>query len=133
MIQQGFHIGDNDWYLMCYYDIKSKHDLSEVKIALLASECDEDCANEAVSVLSNVNTGYTFTNLKEHLTLILVSHTTSAEQMYDSIQHELKHAVEHISEYYDVCPRGEEAAYLQGEIARNMFAAAAFVVCPMCS
>ena len=45
---------------------------------------------------------------------------------------ELKHAVEHISEYYDVCPRGEEAAYLQGEIARNMFAAAAFVVCPMC-
>jgi hypothetical protein len=52
--------------------------------------------------------------------------------MYDTIQHELKHVVEHISEHYNVDSRSERAAYLQGEIARQMFPAAAMCVCPHC-
>jgi hypothetical protein len=46
--------------------------------------------------------------------------------------HELKHCVEHISDYYGVNPKSETAAYLQGEIARNLFPAVAMAVCPKC-
>ena len=66
------------------------------------------------------------------LTLIFISRATSPEQMYDTIQHELKHATEHIGEFFGVEPQSEESAYLQGELARKMFAAASIAVCPVC-
>lgn len=132
MIQQGFHVGANKWYVMCVYDIRNEDDLTEVEGILLASGCDNSQINVVLQTLQKPNTGFTFTSFSEHFSVIIISHATSAEQMYDTIQHELKHVVEHISEYYDVCPRSEEAAYLQGEIARNIFPAAAFLVCPNC-
>ena len=132
MTQQGFYIGNNDWYIMCFYDICSEKDLWRTEDALIVSGCDTESVNKAIDILKNKNTGYTYTSFDKKLTLMFISHTTSAEEMYDSIQHELKHAVEHISEYYNVNPKSEESAYLQGEIARNMFAAAVYIVCPNC-
>lgn len=56
----------------------------------------------------------------------------SPEELYDTITHETKHVVEHISSFYDVDPKSEEAAYLQGEISKKMFPAVAMAVCPKC-
>ena len=133
MIKQGFNIGARDWYIMAYYNVHTERELTEVADILRSVYCNASDITKAVSVLSEPNHGYTFTNYDEHLTLMFMSKATSAEQMYDSIQHELKHAVEQISEYYGVNPKSEESAYLQGEIARNMFAAAAMAVCPKCN
>lgn len=85
-----------------------------------------------IAMYDEWNKGYTFTNFGDHLTVSFVSKTTSPEQMYDSIQHETKHITDHICEYYGIEPTGEESAYLQGEIAKQMFPAAALVVCPKC-
>lgn len=87
-------------------------------------------AQKVVTELMWPNRGYTYTRFGEHLTIIIVTESTSYDQMYDSVQHELKHAVEHISSYYGVDPKSEEAAYLQGEIAKNMYKAVALAVCP---
>lgn len=133
MIQQGFSVGDRDWYVMCAYDIRTSSDLKEVRRTLLSAGCDEYKADEALSVLQMWNNGYTFTNFTDHLTIVCISKTTSAEQMYDSLQHELKHVTEHLSEYYGLDKSGETAAYLQGEIARMMFPAAAMLICPNCN
>ena len=130
MIQQGFSLGERDWYIMCAYDIRTKRDLAEVRRTLLAAGCDEYKADEAISVLSMWNKGFTFTNFADHLTIVCISKATSAEQMYDSIVHEQKHIVEHISEYYGVDPKGETAAYLQGEIGRQIFPVVAMLICP---
>lgn len=130
MIKQGFAIGNRDWYCMVYYDVKHD-DLNEVGETLLASGCPKIRVNEALNVLKGKNCGYTFTNFNDHLTIIVISETTSAEQMYDSIQHETRHAADHIGSFYDVTDN-EELAYLQGEISRLMFPAAAMVVCPKC-
>ena len=129
MIQQGFSVGERDWYVMCAYDIRTKRDLMETRRTLLAAGCDESSAGEAVSVLSGWNKGYTFTNFRDHLTIVCVSKATSAEQLYDTVQHELKHVTEHLSEHYGVDQRGETAAYLQGELARKMFPAVSLLVC----
>lgn len=133
MVTQGFSIGKRDWYIMCSYDINSERELKEVKKTLLSAGLNRERADEAVWVLSMWNKGYTFTNFKDHLTLMFMSKATSAEQMYDSIQHELRHTVDHLCEYYGVQQGSEEAAYLQGEIGRKMFKAAALVVCPGCN
>lgn len=133
MIQQGFSLGERDWYIMCAYDIQTRRDLKEVRRTLLAAGCAEYKVDEAITVLSMWNKGYTYTNYTDHLTIVCISKATSGEQMYDSIQHELKHVVEHLSEYYGVDPKGEVAAYLQGEVARLMYPAAAMVMCPKCN
>lgn len=132
MIKQGFNIGDRDWYVMAYYDIQTIGDLREVEEALTAARCRPQAIEAAIEVLTEPNTGYTFSNFAERLTLIFISRATSPEQMYDTIQHELKHATEHIGEFFGVEPQSEESAYLQGELARNMFAAASIAVCPVC-
>lgn len=61
-----------------------------------------------------------------------ISRATDASQMYDSIDHEKKHIVEHISNYYGVDPKSEESAYLSGELGRLIWPAAAWVLCPRC-
>lgn len=132
MIQQGFSIGDRDWWIMIYYAV-SQENLNEVYRTLLASGCEDYKAQRACMILSRKNKGYTYSNFTQHSTVVFISETTSPEQMYDTIQHELKHIVEHISEYYDVDSKSEEAAYLQGEIGRMMFPAAAMVICPKCN
>lgn len=133
MIQQGFFVGNHKWYVMCAYDICTDYDKYRTCELLLASGCPKEDAEQAIDILSNYNSGFTYSNLNDRLSIMLCSHATSAEQMYDTIQHELKHIVEHISDYYKVSPKSEDAAYLQGEIARQMFPAAALLVCPKCN
>jgi len=133
MIQQGFHIGDRDWWCMAYYNVRTESDLDEIYKALLASGCPNDNAQRACMELSRYNTGYTYTNFDEHLTIMCMSKATNAEQMFDTIVHEIKHLVEHLSTYYDLDSKEELSAYLQGEVGRLMFPAAALAICPRCN
>ena len=131
MVKQGFHIGDRDWWVMAYYDIQ-KRNLEEVCEALLAGGCPKENAEAACRNLAGWNAGYTYTNYDEHLSIMLMGRTVSAEQMFDSIVHELKHLVEHVSSYYGLDPKEELSAYLQGEVGRKIFPAASLVICPIC-
>lgn len=131
MIQTGFYIGERDWWIMASLNVTGK-DLGEVHRALLACDCPDYEARKACMVLSRKNNGYTFTDLEGQYTLMFASETTSTEEMFDTITHELKHITEHISGYFGVDPKSEEAAYLQGEIAKRMFPAVVLAVCPKC-
>lgn len=132
MIQQGFHIGDRDWWIMVYYDLRTDGDYEEAEDTLIAAGQKPAYAQKVINELLWENTGYTYTRFGEHLSIVLVSHATSYDELFDTINHEVKHLVEHISSYYHVDPKSEEAAYLQGEISRNMYKAVALAVCPKC-
>lgn len=131
MIQTGFWIGERDWWIMASLNVWEK-DLGEIYDALMACGSSDYEARRACMVLSRRNNGYAFTDAEGQYTLMFASKADSAEELYDTIQHELKHATEHISSYYGVDPKSEEAAYLQGEIAKKMFPAVAMAVCPRC-
>lgn len=133
MVQTGFYLGRNDWWIMASIGIEDREDLRDVYEALLSIGAPDYKAQEVCMTLSQPNTGYTYTNYDGHYTLMFVSRATSDAQMYDTIDHEKKHVVEHISDYYDVDPKSEEAAYLAGEIGRLLFPAVAYVLCPRCS
>lgn len=132
MIKTGFYIGKRDWWIMAYFMVDDTDDLKEVYETLLAAGCDDYKAQEVCMVLSRDNTGYTFTNLDDHVTFMFVSKASSPEQMFDSIMHEIKHLTEHVGEYYGLDPKEEMSAYLQGEVGRNLFPAVAMAICPRC-
>lgn len=131
MVQTGFWIGDRDWWVMASFGVEGD-DLREVYEGLRSVGLSEWKAQEVCDVLSEPNSGYTYTDYDGKYTLIYASRATSAEQMFDTIEHELNHAVEHISTYYGVDPKSEEASYLAGELGRLLWPAAAYVLCPRC-
>ena len=131
MIKAGFYIGRRDWWVMAYLGVDGVSDLNEVYEALLACGKPDYEAQEICMVLSRKNTGYTFSDLESHYSIIITSAATSAEEMFDSIVHELKHLTEHISSVYGLNPKEELSAYLQGEVGRKLFPAASFVLCPL--
>lgn len=133
MITQGFHIGNNDWWFMVYYDIETDNDLEKVYGALLAAGIGIHKANNAIKVLTDFDSGYIFTNEAEKTTIICISKATSYDEMFNTITHEIKHATEHLSSYYNVDPKSEKAAYLQGEISKQMYKAVALNICPCCN
>lgn len=132
MVEQGFHIGERGWCVMAYYDVRTPEDQKKVAAALYSVGCPEEWVKDAVAVMSKPNQGYTFTKPSQHLTVMLMGHTTSPEQMFDTILHEVKHLAEHVGEYYGLDPKSELSAYLQGEVGRQMWPAAAMVLCPKC-
>lgn len=133
MIKQGFYIGDEEWWLMCYYDVWGVDDLREITGVLISAGDTDERIEHALDVLSEKDSGYAYTNFSLRTTVLVTSRTTSAEELFDSILHEIKHATENIGEYYDIDPKSEASAYLQGEIGRNMFRAVAMLLCPKCN
>lgn len=131
MVQTGFWIGSRDWWVMASLGIE-EGDLREVYEGLRSVGLPEQKVREVCDALSEPNNGYTYTDYDGKYTLIYASRATSAEQMFDTIEHELNHAVEHISTYYGVDPKSEEASYLAGELGRLLWPAAAYVLCPKC-
>lgn len=130
MVRFGFNIGNHDWFIMGYLNIDGDKDLRIVYGTLLASGLSSEKANNVVNILSRTNNGYTLSTLNEHTTIVYVSKSSSYSEMFNTISHEIKHITEHISDAYDVDPKSETSAYLQGEISRKMYEAIALTICP---
>lgn len=115
-----YNIGDDDWGLVLVYDY-DRHDFPEIWRMLMSLGMPNYKAQKALSVLSRLNTGMTYSVFHDTMSVTFVSGATSPDEWFDSLLHELKHIVEHISEFYQVDPKSEPAAYLQGEIGRQLF------------
>ena len=115
-----FDIGDDDWgIVLCYdYDVD---DYGKLWRIIRTFGVPDDNAQAAMGVLSKPDTGMTITSMQDMMSVILISRATSDAEWFDTLVHELKHVVEHISEFYRVDPKSEAAAYLQGEIGRQLF------------
>lgn len=133
MIQQGFKVGNNKWYVMCAYEIKTKQDEEKVVDLLVSSGYPEEEVGGVLNLLCGTNSGFTFSDLNQQVSVVITGPSSCPAELYDTVQHELKHVVEHISDYYDIDPKSEDSAYLQGEIAKNMFLAVAPLLCPNCA
>lgn len=129
MIRQGFYIGNRDWWVMAYYNIEHD-DIGEIADVLIASGARTDMVNDACDVLKSPNTGFTFSNLTDHASVICISAATSYDELFDTINHECFHVVQHICEFYDVSVKGETAARLMGELSKKMYKAVALAICP---
>lgn len=132
MIEQGFHIGNRKWWVMVYYDVRTESELTRIADTLRAAGERSDLVDDAIANLRGWNRGYTFSNFNDGVSIMVIGKAENAGQMFDTIVHEMKHLAEHVGEYYDVDPREELSAYLQGEVGRNMWPAAAMVLCPKC-
>lgn len=131
MTQHYFSIGEDAWGVVVCYDI-GREDLEEIGSLLSELGAKPLKIEQALRVISTVNSGFTYTNYDKRMSLMCIGAATSEEQYFDSVLHEVKHLVEHISTYYGVSSKGEPAAYLQGEVGRQIYRGTPRLICPEC-
>ena len=79
-----------------------------------------------ITILYNVwlgkrDTGFTHTNFDKKRSIVGISLTTSKEQFFNTLSHEIKHVQSHICMYYNVKEDSEAAAYLTGYIVQQLY------------
>ena len=108
------------WGVLVYFHV-GRRDLLEVADALRQLGCDEEYTDHAMGVLSGRNHALTFTNNTVRMSLVAIAETTSDAEFINSVAHEINHVRHHICKYYDIAEDSEDAAYLQGYIAMNVY------------
>lgn len=120
MIKQYVYINQYDWHVTIIYN--ANRDLSAVAEELWYAECPSYIARHALSkVIVKKNSGICFTNDKLHASIICVTEADSAYELINTIVHEIKHLQSHICSYYGISEKGEEAAYLSGNIVEEFY------------
>ena len=133
MIRQEIYIPKYDWRVRIYYAVTTYwavRILSDMeRIGCRSVELAKAWRNLRSG---DLNTGLTYSNFQTGETVMVISLTSSPEEFLNSWEHEKKHLARHIEQAYGIDPFGEEAAYLEGEIAQRMFPVAKRFICEHC-
>lgn len=131
MIRQEIDI-DGWWRITVFY-LPGEEDMPEVISSYRGIGCPESDIRKISSIFpSQMNNGVTYTSgyLKHSVTVI--GRSTSWEEFFDTLLHEVGHIRDDVAVWYDIANYGEPPAYLQGEIGRLMAPAVRRIACPCC-
>lgn len=78
------------------------------------------------------NTGFTFSNPELRESVVVIGKATDASQFLNTFVHEVRHLSDDIAHEYRIQPRGEEVAYLEGNIATQFTDIVGHFLCPHC-
>jgi len=133
MIIQEFTVDRYDWLVRVFYLIDT-FPLGEIIESLQELGCDEGEAYDTAESLEleGYNVGATYSNMYKRESLVIIGKADSAEEFYDTFDHEKGHLVMHICIADSIDPFSEKFQYLSGEIAGSMFSAAKELLCEEC-
>lgn len=120
MIAQYIHLKDWDWNVLVYYGA-SIYNSVELTDSLKQLECPKKDIKKALQVLSDKNTGFTFSNTDYKMSIMCVGEATNVGQFIDTVAHESKHLQSHICQFYGIKENTETAAYLMGHLVHRMY------------
>ena len=131
MIKQSFYIDKYDWQVVVLYEV-SNIDTDYVISVLKRYKANYNIINIAYNnvIANKPNTGFTYSDLDKHRTLIIISKTTSKSELIDTIVHEANHLQSHIATEFKLNEKGEEVCYLIGGIVKAMFRVFSKIICP---
>lgn len=133
MITRVFHISQHDWIVKAYIDT-TLEDADVILGELKSIGADMDIMSKAYRNLRSgeLNTGITYVSPWNRETVIVVSRSTSAEEYFNSIVHEIAHAGVYTCDALGIDLKSEQAAYFQGGLARDLFPCIKGFLCECC-
>jgi hypothetical protein len=134
MLRQHIYIPRYDWEVVVYYETASRN-AGAILAELDSIGVDDDTFDKAADnlVAGFLDTGLTYTNMDERVSVIVLSKTSSQSEFANTWFHELLHCANHIAKANGLDPMGEPIAYVGGELARSMQPIAARLMCPTCN
>ena len=114
MIKDSFEIKEID--ILVLYECTCD-DIDYIIETLMRINCPQTYIKEAISNFEtcNLNIGLTYTNLKLKSSVIVISKTSSFEQLINTVSHEYFHLICHIQKILDIEDE-EELANLNGNL-----------------
>lgn len=109
---------DSAWGILFCYDY-DRRDYNRMSAIMDSFGLSEYKIIEAMEVLRHKNTGMTISRSDLTMSVMFVSPATSYSQFIDTIAHELDHVQDAICRHYGVAHGSEDAAWLQGFLARQ--------------
>lgn len=128
-----FYIEQHDWLVKAYID--TTHEDADVILNDLESiGADMDTMRLAFRNLRGglKNTGLTYTSRWNRVTIMVVSESTSSEEFFNSLVHEMCHAKTHICDIEGIDLKSEQASYFIGGLARDLFPHIKHLLCECC-
>lgn len=133
MITQDFYLPKYDWHVRVYYAVTTYWRDRILKDLYHIGCRGVELARARENLTDGLmNTGITYSNLRNGETVMVISLTSSPAEFLNSWLHEMRHLSRHIEQSRGISPYGEEAAYLAGTIGQKMFPVAKSFICEHC-
>lgn len=133
MIQQDIFIQRFQWRVKAYYAVTC-YWAGEIMKELhrLGASKDILCSAYANMKSCSLDTGLCYSNPLARESVIVIAQTSSAEEFFNSFEHEFQHLKGHIASAMELDPNGEDVAYMSGELAREIFPRIRHLLCDCC-
>ena len=133
MIRQHIYLDNYDILVHAYY-ATTQYYVEEILDRLYEIGCHGDNINRAEDNLASgeLNTGLTYYSPRHREAVMVVALTSSAAEFFNSLMHELSHLTAYIAKDNGLSFTGEEIAYLEGDLAREIFPAVRELLCDCC-
>lgn len=111
-------INTYDWICIAYFSV-SEYWRNEILDTLKECGADDFIMRRVDENMrhNQMDTGFTYSNLKNHKSIMVIGKASSGAEFLNSFCHELRHLVDDIAKSRGYDMGGEEVAYLTGEIA----------------
>lgn len=133
MIRQRIYLSNYDILIHAYY-ATTRYYTYEILNRLYKIGCRGKNLYRAGRNLSSgeLDTGLTFYSSQHREAVMVVGLTSSAAEFYNSLLHELSHLTAYIAKDEGLSFTGEDIAYLEGELAREIFPSVQPLLCDCC-
>lgn len=133
MIHKEIYIPEAEWLVHMYFALDTFY-IDDIMENLYHIGCDSQRAKQAYEnmMADKKNTGFTYSNYRNRESVMVVSKTTSASEMFDTTIHELVHLASHIAHACDYEPTGEAVAYIIGGLAKEIYPDISHLLCERC-
>lgn len=133
MIVQDIYLRRVGWHVRVYHAVHRIY-ADEIIDELIALGCKGDMLSGAKKLLwkGAVNSGLTFSNLRDKETLMVIGLTTCGAEYWNSLEHEMRHLLQDVEKRCEIDHYGEEIAYVSGEFIRDVYHAARHLLCDCC-
>lgn len=102
--------------------ILSRPDIAEIMSAVKRAGGSREVIESAhANLMEDFNSGFTYSSPKYRKSIMVVNRSSSMEQFINTYNHEKNHVEMHICEELGIDPYSEEAAYLSGNMAQQLF------------
>lgn len=121
---------------MIHYEVYFDNYRWSVEVFIILSHADPKVILDAVkqaggsskvlesahaNLMEDFNSGFTYSSSKYRRSIMVVNRSSSMEEFINTYNHEKNHVEMHICEELGIDPYSEEAAYLSGNMAQQLF------------
>ena len=133
MIRQKIYLNDYDILVHAYY-ATTQYYTDEILDKLYKAGCRGRFLYMAEENLysGDLNTGLTYYSPSSRMAVMVIAIASNASELFNSLMHELSHLTAYIAKDAGLSFTGERIAYLEGDLAREIFPKIRHLLCDCC-